>query len=290
MKKPLLVCLLGWSLLTTAGVADTSRARVGVVLDVKGSPTVVAPLQPPSRNTPVKLLASLRSWDTLVVPAGAQVTYSTLISGKRYALQGPCQVKVDKNGDAPSMPGVTLVGQAQSRAAIHENSSINLNKYGGAASRDVQHEYFIDRREFYFDVEGRVPGGFQIREVPGLKTATVAAVKVTDPDLKRERYVLRYPLQPATRYLVSERHAPGEKGTEFFVTRWGANDLQHIRVLEKAATDLPSRLELWEAYRRIRLFDKAEKLLSELSAAHPELSFDEQKTLLTQDRSTLAHP
>lgn len=299
MNKRMLMGIVAWSLLGSLGWCAVGE-RVGVVVAMRGAAGKTPGDGPPSRvAAPVSLLASLRDGEMLKVPKGSEVTYSVLRTGERYTVKGPCTWKVT-SGPVGKLPATVSVLKAeQSRAAIAENSSINLSKYGGFTSRkvgvmnvaDEAPEFFTDRPRFRFDYEASQPLTLYVKAPDAHQWAVVHATRVTDSELKRERWELPYDLKPGTRYeLHRQPQGTSESVGEFFVTRWKDADLKPLRSLEKARKDLASSIELWEAYRRILLFDRAEQLLAEMQSTYANMAFTEQSALLDQGRPKLATP
>lgn len=271
--------LIGWGVLVLSLAGWTAQgARVGLVLsaDAKASYRPYDAVN--DRRYPLKMLSSLKEGDTVYVAPSGKMTLSWLNSGTRYVLTGPVEVKLGR-GELKLGPGIAQVKSSPSREGVIAGKDLDLSKFGGATSRYAGFPVFVDQPdpELHLDLVGEhfESPNLQIRirqaEVQGPWTQVQGTLVHGANRLDRLR-LPGFKFEEGQTYLIyaGDKPDPGENDAQFQVVRIPADQLKGLVELEASAKTLEDRLEVVAAYRKKRLFTRAEKILLGLQKQYPK--------------------
>lgn len=274
MKKFLLALLL----LATAWAQTGRFERVAVILSVQGPASFRRANDLGSRMYELHTLDTLEVGQSIKLGPKAVVTLSVLSSGRRYRLTGPLNVTLESKTPFQPGKGITELAHQAGREGLVASQQIELSKFGGVSSRRSAFPVYTLGKEVLLDLD-LAKGPF---EASSLKVVyrlegtqgdwTPAQSSLVHHSQNRDQLKLSAPLVEDRYYLVyiGDNPNPTDQDAQFQVLRLPSEAMQPVRALEKSATDLPSQLELFQTYRRLRLFDQAEDCLAKMRKQNPQ--------------------
>ena len=288
----------------TLGAWARPGDRLGVVLATQGKVVFHGHNRPPNIRQAVTLLGAIREGDTIYLPPASQLTFSWMTSGNRYELKGPLEFRV--TAQAPETgPKITEMSKQSDREALTATQSlkpgsfgVDMSKFGGNSARNVVlgicTVYVDDDSPPIVDLD-MIPQQF---ETPTLTVRTCDAREGSPWEVGRATLIhgpqrqdqvkistLR-PTVPDLSYYIFLGDKDPQQEKAIRVVRLPDEKLTGLRTLEKTASDLPRKIELYESYVHLHLYVKAEKLLTEMRTEYPnsEIPWDEVDANLKSTR------
>lgn len=251
--------------------------RLYLVVAAKGPATVINNQQ----KKQIKLLNALKAGDTLNLAKGSSLTLTNLENGQRYQLNGPLQYSVS-NKAVPSGSNVKILVDNHDREGIRVSHAVDMSKYGGFTSRNVQtndgtktvHINFENNQPVVLDLHltTRKPASNGLvfytpakgKPVWTQTKAVLTDQKLTLPDFKA---------QPGTSYYIYiEDGSPDDAQAAFAIASLTSNLTGSLQAQTSKAKDEASQLELYESYRNLRLYWPALKLKEQLKSKNATIA------------------
>ncbi|MBT9585955.1 hypothetical protein IV102_21610 [bacterium] len=268
----MLFCL-AWAV---AGWAAGRFSTIAVVLSVTGK-TAVQHSGATSR-LPLQMLTSLKVGDRVSLYPESSVTVSVLATGVRYRLIGPLSWEVRLDRPLKAGKGVQELPKQPGRAALSlvHRQQIDLSKFGGASSRSLAGQFCVDDESPPLVDLDMIDKQFEnsnlrvlIRPL-GQEVWTQTQASLIHPSVGLNQLRLtNLHLEEGQGYEVSLGDGPPNADHGVTVYRLTAQELIGIRALQKAAVDLPGRIELLQGYLHLKLHTRARQLQAELTRGQP---------------------
>lgn len=264
---------LAWVL---AGWAVSRFGTIAVVLSVAGKTAVQH--SGAASKLPLRMLTSLKVGDQVRLYPQSSVTVSVLATGVRYRLSGPLSWEVRLDRPLKAGKGVQELPKQPGRAALSlvHQQQIDLSKFGGASSRSLAGQFCVDDESPPLVDLDMIDKQFEnsnllvsIRPLGQAVWTQTQASLIHPAEGPNQLRLSNLHLEEGQGYEISLGDGPPKAENVVAVYRLTAQELSGIRALQKAAVDVPGRIELLQAYLHLKLHARARQLQAELTRGQP---------------------